>query len=66
MKNVLFRIAFGVSVSFLLFGLWRGGVWIDSLMTMRTPLYFTFHSWASLIVCPFLGALAGVFYDYKA
>ena len=66
MKNALVRSAFGVSVSVLLFGLWRGGVWIDSLMTMRTPLHFTCHWWASLIVCPCLGVLAGVLYDQQA
>jgi len=63
MKNVMFRVVLGVSVSVLLFVLWRGGVWIDSLMTMRTPLYFTLHAWASAIVCPCCGLLAGVLYD---
>jgi hypothetical protein len=61
--NVLSRIAVGVSVAVLLFGLWRGGVWLDSLMTLRTPLYFTLHSWVSAIVCPCCGLLAGALYD---
>jgi hypothetical protein len=63
MKNVLVRISVGIVCSLALFAFWRCGVWLDSLMTMRTPLFFTLHSWASAIVSPFAGVLAAVLYE---
>ena len=63
MKDVLARIILGMLVSVVLFIMWRCGVWVDSLLTMRTPLYFALHNWASLIVCPIVGLLFAIFFD---
>lgn len=63
MKNVIIRCAISLIVGVMLFGLWRGSMWLDSLMTVRTPLYYTIHDWASAIVCPIVGIGVGVLYD---
>ncbi len=62
-KQVVFKIAIGLAVAVLVFAAWRFGVWADSLMTVRTPLYYQIHGWASAVVAPLAGVFAGFLYD---
>lgn len=61
MKNLMLRIAVGVAAGMFFFVLWRLGMWAGSLMTQRTPLYFTVHEWASAIVCPIIGVVVAIY-----
>ena len=55
MSNTLLRIFMGVGVAALIFALWNLSVWADSFLTMRTPLYYSAHWWASVVVSVFIG-----------
>lgn len=65
MKNLLFRLTVGVMAGVIPFALWRSGVWVDSLMTMRTPLYFAIHGWASAIICSLIGLWFAIFSGWE-
>jgi hypothetical protein len=54
------RICIGLAVFAVTLAVWRAGVWFDSLMTVRTPLYYQFQGWASLVVSAAAGTLAAV------
>ena len=62
-KDILTRTIIGLTISTLLFLMWRGGVWLESLTTIRTPLYYTIHEYASAIICPLVGIAVGVLYE---
>lgn len=61
MKNLIPRIAVGVTAGLFFLALWRLGMLVGSLMTVRTPLYFTVHEWASAIVCMIIGVMVAVY-----
>ena len=61
MKNLVLRLAVGVAAGVFFFVLWRLGMWAGSLMTMRTPLYFVVHEWASAIICPIIGVVVAIY-----
>lgn len=63
MRNAIIRVAVGAIAAVMLFAFWTSAVWLDSLMTMRTPLYFQFHSAASMIVSPLFGVLIGLMFE---
>lgn len=43
-----------------LFALWQSSVYIDSLFTYRTPLYYTVQWWLSIFWSPVIGIALSV------
>lgn len=54
-KNIIIYPLKGVLAAAVTFGLYRAGVWFDSLLTVHTPLWYTLHSWGSVIVSVLVG-----------
>jgi hypothetical protein len=65
MKQAFVRVGIGLAVFAATLAVWRAGVYVDSLMTMRTPLYYQFQGWASLLVSLAAGALAAVWHWFE-
>jgi hypothetical protein len=65
MKQAFVRVGIGLAVFAATLAVWRAGVCVDSLMTMRTPLYYQFQGWASLLVSLAAGALAAVWHWFE-
>jgi len=60
MKQTFARIGIGIVVFAATLAVWRAGVYVDSLLTMRTPLYYQVQGWGSLLVSLASGVLAAV------
>lgn len=65
MKQAFARIGIGLVVFAATLAVWRASVYVDSLMTMRTPLYYQVQGWASLLMALAAGALATVWHWFE-
>jgi hypothetical protein len=57
-KDLLKRFVVGVIAAVVVFGLYRTGIYLNSLMTAKTPLYFTVHHYLSIAVSAMFGLYA--------
>lgn len=57
------RICLGIVTGIVIFALWRCGIWCDSLVTMRTPLWYEVNHWSSIILSVFFGIYVAVTFE---
>jgi hypothetical protein len=55
MTTLLKRFGIWLVVTIVTFAVYNASVYLDATMTQKTPFYFAFHFWVSVILCPIIG-----------